>query len=98
MAANPEGATPLWYGLGFGLAALSGCLIAVQSGINATLGAHGGQAFASIMRWGAGAGRGPGDALPGGARVPALRTRARPPAAPPQLCHRPRQLLRVLRL
>jgi uncharacterized membrane protein YdcZ (DUF606 family) len=40
----------LAYGLGFVFAALSGVAIAVQSGINATLGSHGGQAFAAAQR------------------------------------------------
>lgn len=41
--------TPLQYGLGFAFAALSGVGIALQSGINASLGAHTGQAFAGVI-------------------------------------------------
>lgn len=37
-------------GLGFTFAAVSGIGLAIQSGLNATLGAHAGQAFAGITR------------------------------------------------
>lgn len=56
MAASVAAVSPVTYGLGFVFAALSGIAVAVQSGINATLGAHTGQAFASVIRWGFGLG------------------------------------------
>ncbi|KAI8475896.1 MAG: hypothetical protein J3K34DRAFT_517058 [Monoraphidium minutum] len=49
-----DSASPLWLALGFLFAAASGVCIAVQSGVNATLGAHGGQAFASVISFATG--------------------------------------------
>lgn len=64
--------------LGYVFAGASGVGIALQSGINATLGHHGGQAFASAIRC----------AKPRPQPLVDLRRAGPPPAAQPRMAHR----------